>query len=103
MLLRKLRFWVLSFVIDFLFDKLGHDNVLRVQTSILKSFVLLNFLLPRFHREGQTTSCKKEKSMNVLPPCYDAFVVRTFCTFVLISIYRIIAVDLLSEILRMFS
>ena len=41
------------------------------QTSILKSFVLLNFLLPRFHREGQTTSCKVEKSMNVLPPCYD--------------------------------
>ena len=72
------------------------------QTSILKSFVLLNFLLPRFHREGQTTSCKVEKSMNVLPPCYDAFVVRMICTFVLISIYRIIAVDLLSEILNVF-
>ena len=64
------------------------------QTSILKSFVLLNFLLPRFHKEGQTTSCKVEKSMNVLPPCYDAFVVRLFGTFiidelVLFSIYRI--------------
>ena len=48
---------------------------------------ILNFLLARFHRQGQTTSCKveKEKSMNVLPPCYDACLVRMFCTFIMTS------------------
>ena len=46
---------------------------------------ILNFLLARFHRQGQTTSCKveKEKSMNVLPPCYDACLVRMFGTFII--------------------
>ena len=102
MLLRKLWFWVLNFVIDYCLTRTWQ----RVTTSDIDTEIfchILNFLLVRFHKEGQTTSCKVEKSMNVLPPCYDAFVVRMFCTFVLISIYRIIAVDLLSEILKMFS
>ena len=93
MLLRKLRFWVLNFVIDYCLTRTWQ----RVTTSDIDSEIfchLLNFLLVRFHKEGQTTSCKVEKSMNVLPPCYDAFVVRIFCTFiidelVLFSIYRI--------------
>ena len=101
MLLRKLRFWVLNFVIDYCLTRTWQ----RVTTSDIDTEIfchILNFLLARFHKEGQTTSCKVEKSMNVLPPCYDAFVVRMFGTFVLIRIYRIIAVDLLSEILNVF-
>ena len=93
MLLRKLRFWVLSFVIDFCLTRTWQ----RVTSSDIDTEIfchILNFLLARFHKEGQTTSCKVEKSMNVLPPCYDAFVVRIFGTFiidelVLFSIYRI--------------
>ena len=85
--------WILSLIIVWQ----GHDNVLRLQTSILKSFVIYwTSSLPGFTRRGrrQTTSCKVEKSMNVLPPCYDAFVVRILGTFiidelVLFSIYRI--------------
>ena len=93
MLLRKLRFWVLNFVIDYCLTRTWQ----RVTTSDIDTEIfchILNFLLVRFHKEGQTTSCKVEKSMNVLPPCYDAFVVKIFCTFiidelVLFSIYRI--------------
>ena len=44
---------------------------------------VLNFRLARFHRQGQTTSCKVEKWMNVLPPYYDALVVRMFGTFII--------------------
>ena len=93
MLLRKLRFWVLNFVIDYCLTRTWQ----RVTTSDIDTEIfchILNFLLVRFHKEGQTTSCKVEKSMNVLPPCYDAFVVRILGTFiidelVLFSIYRI--------------
>ena len=91
-----------TFLSALLINETFLNTFLRTQKSgfALKSAFLSGFTLLRAFLSAQKSA---QGPAEPLWPCYDAFVVRMICTFVLISIYRIIAVDLLSEILRMFS